>query len=38
MGLDAIDNLLKRTRRQGMKGLGHGYKKSIEGMAADTID
>ena len=35
-GLDAIARLLKRARREGVRGLGHGYKKSVDGPATDT--
>lgn len=31
MGLDAIENVLKRARKEGHKGFGHSYKKSLEG-------
>jgi len=37
MGLDAMDRLLKRTKKQGARGLGHGYKKSVDVTSADTI-
>ena len=37
MGLDAIGRLLRRARKEGVKGLGHGYKKSTDGMPSDTI-
>ncbi|KAI5119956.1 hypothetical protein M0805_002145 [Coniferiporia weirii] len=30
MGLDAIDRVLKRAKREGMRAFGHSYKKSIE--------
>jgi aspartate/methionine/tyrosine aminotransferase len=37
MGLDAIGRLLKRVRSNGVREVGHGYKKSLERMPSDTI-
>ena len=37
MGLDAIGRLLRRARKEGARALGHGYKKSLDGMLTDTI-
>lgn len=36
-GLDAIGRVMRRARKDGVRGFGHGYKKSIEGMPTDTI-
>ncbi|KAF9649014.1 PLP-dependent transferase [Thelephora ganbajun] len=36
-GLDAIGRLLKRVKKEGVKGFGHGYKKSLDGLPTDTI-
>ncbi|EJD02217.1 aminotransferase [Fomitiporia mediterranea MF3/22] len=30
-GIDAIDRVLRKAKREGMKSFGHSYKKSIEG-------
>jgi len=37
MGLDALQRLLRKVRKDGLKGFGHGYKKSIDGKLTDTI-
>ena len=29
-GIDAIERVLRRAKREGMKGFGHNYKRSIE--------
>jgi DNA-binding transcriptional MocR family regulator len=36
-GLDAIGRLLRRAKKEGAKGFGHGYKKSIDGPTSDTV-
>ena len=36
LGLDAIDRVLKKAKREGMKAFGHSYKKSIEN--ASTLE
>ena len=30
-GLDAIDRILKRAKREGMRAFGHSYRLSIDG-------
>lgn len=36
-GLDAIERVLRKARKEGVRGFGHGYKKSLDGTSADTI-
>jgi len=35
-GLDAIGKMLRRAKKEGIKGFGHGYKKSVDGQPTDT--
>ena len=37
-GLDAVGRMLRRAKKEGIKGgFGHGYKKSLDGKLTDTI-
>ncbi|KAH9950211.1 aminotransferase [Amylocystis lapponica] len=34
MGIDAMERVLKKAKKEGMRAFGHGYSKSVEGSAA----
>ncbi|KAF9789831.1 aminotransferase [Thelephora terrestris] len=37
-GLDAIGRLLRKAKKEGVRGFGHGYKKSLDGLTvSDTV-
>jgi hypothetical protein len=37
-GLDAIGRLLRKAKKEGIRGFGHGYKKSLDGLTvSDTV-
>jgi len=36
-GLDAIERLLRKAKKEIIRRSGHGYKKSLDGVLTDTI-